>query len=658
MARHFHLWLPALRRLVLPPLVERELRAGARRPLFYWLRGLLALAAGFQGYELLDRFILAPPRAPRAPWVTAPITVITGATLLHQMAWLLFLTTLLMSLLSADSITRERREGTLGLLLLTDLTPREIVWGKMLSCGLTTFFVLLGAVPALMFPVLAGGVNGSEAALTGLGLLNTLFVVLAAGLWMSTVFRERRYAVPATLGLVAALAFGPEVLGGSYFGLGAVPFFRLFGLAGWMTAAHMPGLFKLWFGVWFIAMNALGWLFLWRAGATLAAGWQDQPHKQVREPEPAETWPAQAPTHSLQASVGREQQAGGSSSPPSEERVGERRHSTDLETAVDGDIPRDSRVNISGVSADKDGLLSLPLSSKGGGGNDAAPTPEPAITLARASWLTDPRPWDANPIRWRVERLGSAEGLIWLAVALSFLAQFGTLGSILNFGAGSADTWGLVSFVGMAVIFFSGGLIAWAGARFFQDTRQQQDLELLLTTPLGSRHILAGQWCVLHRALAWPLGVVLAVALPAGISLLYDFANGYHREFWTLLQPFLICVNLAFEAVALCWVGMRFGLHGRNAITAVAGTVALVQLLPLVLSVALMWGWAWLPAHASSPAPSRGRMPPIILALLFFLAKNLAFILWARLRLRQELRLGSRKAQPDSSAHHLVLQRA
>ena len=114
--------------------------------------------------------------------------------------------------------------------------------------------------------------TGSEAALTGLGLLNTLFVALAAGLWMSTVFRERRYAVPATLGLVAALAFGPEVLGGSYFGMGAVPFFRLFGLAGWMTAAHLPGLFKLLFVVWFMMMNALGWLFLWRAGATLAAG--------------------------------------------------------------------------------------------------------------------------------------------------------------------------------------------------------------------------------------------------------------------------------------------------------------------------------------------------------------------------------------------------
>ena len=164
-------------------------------------------------------------------------------------------------------------------------------------------------------------------------------------------------------------------------------------------------------------MHAVGWVFLWRAGVTLAASWQDQPHQQVREPEPSEEWPAHPPA------------------PP---------------------------------------LLAGP-----------AATPEPAIAPARASWLTDPRPWDADPIRWRVERLGSVEGLLWLAVALNFLAQFGTLGSILNFGAAPADTWGLVSFVGMAVILFSGGLIAWAGARFFQDTRRQQDLELLLTTPLG-----------------------------------------------------------------------------------------------------------------------------------------------------------------------------
>ena len=590
MARSTHLRLLALRRLALPPLVERELRAGARRPLFYWLRGLLALASGFQGYELLDRFVMGPPAAVGLMGMAPAGSVITGATALRQMAWLLFLATFLMALVSADSITRERREGTLGLLLLTDLTPGEIVWGKMLSCGLTSFLVLLGALPALMFPVLAGGVTGSEAALTGLGLVNTLFVALAAGLWMSTVFRERRYSVAATLGLVGVLAFGPEVLGGSYFGTGVVPLFRLAGLAGWMTAAQMPFPFNLVFVPWFVTMHAVGWLFLWRAKVSLAGGWQDQPHKQVREPEPSEEWP----TRSL--------------APP------------------------------------------LPAES--------APTPEIATAPERASWLTDPRPWDEDPIRWRVERLGSVEGLLWLAVALSFLGQFSALGSILNFGAASSDTWGLVSFVGMAVILFSGGLIAWAGARFFQDTRRQQDLELLLTTPLGARNILAGQWRTLRRALAWPLGVVLALALPAGISLLYDFVEGYQREFWSLLQPFLIAVNLALEAVALCWVGIRFGLRGRNAITAVAGTVGLVQLLPLVLSVGLMWGWAWLPIRWSSLAIARGKMPPVILALLFFMAKNVGLVVWARLRLRHELRLGRRTARLDASASRLVLQRA
>ena len=223
MACNTHLRLPALGRLAFPPLVERELRAGARRPLFYWLRGLLALAAGFQGYELLDHYVMGPPPAPGLVVMAPAGPIITGVTVLHQMAWLLFVATLLMGLVSADTINRERREGTLGLLLLTDLTPREIVWGKMLSCGLTSFVVLLGSLPALMFPVLAGGVTGSQAALTGIGLLNTLFVALAAGLWMSTVFRERRHAIAATLGLIAALAFGPEVLGGSLFGLAAVP---------------------------------------------------------------------------------------------------------------------------------------------------------------------------------------------------------------------------------------------------------------------------------------------------------------------------------------------------------------------------------------------------------------------------------------------------
>ena len=223
MSRAGHRRFPLRGLLAKSPLVERELRAGARRPLFYWLRGLLVLALAFQAYELLNRYELVATPGVAVMTAVGPGAVISGAALLRQMSSLLFAGVLLMGLVGADSITRERREGTLGLLLLTDLSPTEIIYGKMLSCGLVSFLVLLGCLPALMLPVLAGGVTGIEATLTGIGLLNTLFVSLAAGLWMSTVFRVRRNAIAATVGLVAALTFGSEVLVGSFFGGGAAP---------------------------------------------------------------------------------------------------------------------------------------------------------------------------------------------------------------------------------------------------------------------------------------------------------------------------------------------------------------------------------------------------------------------------------------------------
>ena len=81
--------------------------------------------------------------------------------------------------------------------------------------------------------------------------------------------------------------------------------------------------------------------------------------------------PFDTPVSAFYASVVREPRASGSPSPPLEERVGERRHVTNLDAAVRGDIPRGC-TNLSGVRAEKNGLLSLPLSSKGGEGTGAA----------------------------------------------------------------------------------------------------------------------------------------------------------------------------------------------------------------------------------------------------------------------------------------------
>ena len=417
--------------------------------------------------------------------------------------------------------------------------------GKLLSHGLVSFLVLLGAVPAMMLPVLAGGVRGSEATMAGVGVLNALYLALTAALWMSVAFRKRGHAVLATLALVGALAFGAEIIGGSAFGQAAVPNLRLLSLAGWKTPASP---YHPVFLGWLAGMQVLGWFFLRQAAATLAANWQDQPHLQERESEAPPPWQAGVPVASDQAAE---------------------------------------------------------------------------ATITRVSWLTDPRPWDANPVQWRVERLGSPQGIIWLAVAIDFLAQFGALGSIFYNSSTFADAWGLMSFVGMTIVFLTSGLLAWAGARFFQETRQQQDIELLLTTPVGRESILSAQWRVLRRALTVPVAVVLTLAVPVGISAGLNFASGFESEGWFLSAPALVAANLAVEAVTLCWVGMCFGLRARNLMSAVALTVGVVQFLPLALAVTGVWLWGWLGDRSLSITLSRGGLPSAAPVLFFFLIKNL-----------------------------------
>src|ERR1019366_10255627 len=93
---------------------------------------------------------------------------------------------------------------------------------------------------------------------------------------------------------------------------------------------------------------------------------------------------------SLHASGGREQRASSvSPSPPLQERAGERRPI--LDAAVSGDVLAGCRTIISGALAENDGLISLPLSSKGGEGNGAAASEhrdtrkEQAAEIGRAS---------------------------------------------------------------------------------------------------------------------------------------------------------------------------------------------------------------------------------------------------------------------------------
>ena len=105
---------------------------------------------------------------------------------------------------TADCLSQEKREGTLGLLFLTELSGRDVVWGKLAATSLGSFFALMAAFPVLAVALSAGGVTAGEFWRTILVLLNTLFAGLAWGMWASS--RRQIEGRSLLLGLGAAFA--------------------------------------------------------------------------------------------------------------------------------------------------------------------------------------------------------------------------------------------------------------------------------------------------------------------------------------------------------------------------------------------------------------------------------------------------------------------
>jgi ABC-type transport system involved in multi-copper enzyme maturation permease subunit len=161
--------------------VQRELREGARRPVNHRLRfwsvavGTLVLWATVANSD--------KPSDQLGGWLFAS---------LHTL--LLGLIFLIVPALAADSIAREKREGTLGLLFLTPLSAGGIVAGKAMVQALRAFTLWLAVLPLLTIPFLTGGITWFDA-FSALSLEFCAAVLcLAAGLLASSLARERNTA--------------------------------------------------------------------------------------------------------------------------------------------------------------------------------------------------------------------------------------------------------------------------------------------------------------------------------------------------------------------------------------------------------------------------------------------------------------------------------
>jgi ABC-type transport system involved in cytochrome c biogenesis permease component len=177
------------------PVVERELRVAARRSGTYWSR----LAAAIFGWAVAAWILTA----------ASDIGMQTGAIVFQVLAALLFVYAALAGLLAtADCLSEEKRDGTLGLLFLTDLKGYDVVFGKLASTSVRTICGVLAVTPALAVSIVLGAVTQGEVVRVMLLAVNLLFFFLSVGLFASAICRQDNRALGLGAIMSAALLTG------------------------------------------------------------------------------------------------------------------------------------------------------------------------------------------------------------------------------------------------------------------------------------------------------------------------------------------------------------------------------------------------------------------------------------------------------------------
>jgi ABC-type transport system involved in multi-copper enzyme maturation permease subunit len=250
------------------PIVERELRAAARKPSTYRARTAMVVLTSLIAAVLL----LMAGSTPAGRF---------GASLFSALFGLAFIFCLLAGArYAADSLSEEKREGTLGLLFLTDLRGYDVVLGKLVAVSARTVQALVAFLPVLSIALVMGGITAGEFWRAAAVLTNTLFFSLCAGLWVSSVSRQAHTALAGTLALLLLLTTFPLVANSmlSWISPATAGYAALISPAtsGMLASdfAYRAEPARYWGAL--LVSHLVGWAFLFFASAALPHSWQDR----------------------------------------------------------------------------------------------------------------------------------------------------------------------------------------------------------------------------------------------------------------------------------------------------------------------------------------------------------------------------------------------
>lgn len=253
------------------PIVERELRVAARRRGTYWSRFFVAVGAIIVGMVV---YMESHTRAPHD----------LGNELFSVISVVAFIYCLGTGIRStADCLSEEKREGTLGLLFLTDLKGYDVVGGKLVATSLNAFFGLIAIFPVLAIPLLMGGITNGEFWRMALILVNTFLFSLAIGMFMSSISTSPRKAMAGTLVIILLLSVGIPFYENWYgyahysaWERAVLNFLKPYTAFEYFTdLSYVKGAKEFWWSIGVI--NGLSWLLLAAASLIVPRSWQDNP---------------------------------------------------------------------------------------------------------------------------------------------------------------------------------------------------------------------------------------------------------------------------------------------------------------------------------------------------------------------------------------------
>jgi ABC-type transport system involved in cytochrome c biogenesis permease component len=541
------------------PIASRELRVSARNKATYRLRIFFAMGgSAIAGVLLLFNEMTRGSAGMQIGM--AIFQILKFVSFLFACAAGVFLT--------SDCLSEEKRDGTLGLLFLTDLRGHDVVLGKLLATSLRTFYALLAIFPIMALSFVLGGVAVDDFQQSIIAICNALFFSLALGMVISVISRDSNKAMTATLGAMIGLMAIIQSVAALKF---AQKFFPHLDWASPATALNAAGKWNrthdFWMSVWVVQLEA--WAFLAVASWLAPRTWQEK---------------------GFRARFGRKNPA----------RIRARTSILLEKNPVCWIISRDkwgasiSRIAIVPIIA----LLIISTGTAIYQTPRTLPASSPSLPVVRTT---------------RTQAHSSS----------TFIYSVGT--------ANRLATNNLYLFVNQCTSFLLYAVDFWLAAqvcRFYVEGRKSGFLELLRVTPIKPLEILDGHWLAIRRLFLLPVVCLTALMLARGtIQALATYSittasagasvstapPAVSGQVPQIIMETLGALNWVVGLFALAWFSIWMGMRSKGTNVALLKTLALAKVAPwfavMVISGFVMMGivqmksgvggflWIWSAIH-------------------------------------------------------------